>query len=312
MKTIVLVLGIVVILGLGAFWLYARPAPAGPQAAAQPTPPVRIPEQQAQTSSETGNIPSPKALATTTPTIGAMNAMPTMVTLNMPTPVIITAKITDPSLIPGSVNLLRIGATGTQPTILGVMHDDGQNGDAVAGDGVYTLQVLFNEAAPGQIQLQVSAAFRGLLRRVVANVPPIQISQPQSFKSADIGITMNYPAGWLTQQSTYSATFSNVQDPSTTGDSAFFEVHYIPQSNPGGLSINQWFAQFSQHLPEPPISVNNISIAGHAGVIITVPEVGADTVIYLSRGADIIEITYDTETQQFVGDYAAMLNSIAF
>jgi hypothetical protein len=54
------------------------------------------------------------------------------------------------------------------------MHDDGQNGDAVAGDGIYTLRVPFNEAAIGQIQIQVSAAFRGVLRRVISS--PINIA----------------------------------------------------------------------------------------------------------------------------------------
>jgi hypothetical protein len=50
------------------------------------------------------------------------------------------------------------------------MHDDGLNGDAVAGDHIYTLLVPFNEATAGQIQLQVSAAFQGLLKRVMSSI----------------------------------------------------------------------------------------------------------------------------------------------
>jgi hypothetical protein len=102
----------------------------------------------------------------TVPNVGTPIAIPSVITANTPTVVTVTAQITDSTLIPGSVNLLRLGATGTQPTILGVMHDDGLNGDVKAGDQIYTLQVVFTEPTTGHIQTQVSAAFKGILRRV--------------------------------------------------------------------------------------------------------------------------------------------------
>jgi len=51
------------------------------------------------------------------------------------------------------------------------MHDDGQNGDAVAGDHIYTAQLSYIAPNAGPQTLQVSAAFRGHLQRVTANTP---------------------------------------------------------------------------------------------------------------------------------------------
>ncbi len=67
----------------------------------------------------------------------------------------------NPALIPGGLNLLQVD--GTAPVILGVMHDDGQNGDAVANDGIYTL--LFSATSVAQMQLEASAAVTAQLRR---------------------------------------------------------------------------------------------------------------------------------------------------
>src|SRR5579872_5280667 len=110
-----------------------------------------------------------------TPTVGTTAASPTVILVNQPTTVIVTSLITDPSLIATSVNLLRLNPTGS-PTILGQLHDDGLNGDAVAGDQVYTLQVAFNQSSGGQIRLQVSAAFKGMLLRVLSNVMSVTVA----------------------------------------------------------------------------------------------------------------------------------------
>lgn len=108
-----------------------------------------------------------------TPVMGTPAAFPTVLAIHAPTTVTVTISIPDSSLIANSVNLLRLGATGSQPTILGIMHDDGQNGDVASGDGIYTLQMPFNESTTGQFQLQVSVAFRGLLKRMTSS--PINI-----------------------------------------------------------------------------------------------------------------------------------------
>jgi hypothetical protein len=91
----------------------------------------------------------------------------------------------DPALLSNGVNLVRLDANAnSQPIkILGVMHDDGVNGDAVANDGIFTLQFTANEPAKGQIVLQCAAAFRGLARRFTAAsatyVPVVPVGPPQ-------------------------------------------------------------------------------------------------------------------------------------
>jgi hypothetical protein len=85
--------------------------------------------------------------------------------VNTPTQVVITSLITDPTLIPGSVDLVRLDSNGTVVGVAGQMHDDGANGDAVAGDHVYSIRVTLNEPIQQAFALEVTAAFRGALRR---------------------------------------------------------------------------------------------------------------------------------------------------
>lgn len=102
------------------------------------------------------------------PTIGPIVASPLVIPVNTPTLVTVTAQITDPSLIPTGINLLRINPTGN-PTIIAQLVDNGTNADAVAGDKLFSTMITFIEPYPGIIKLQVSAAFRGVLKRVLSN-----------------------------------------------------------------------------------------------------------------------------------------------
>jgi hypothetical protein len=109
------------------------------------------------------------------PSLGVVQATPTIVARNTQTMVTVTASITDPSLIPGSVNLLRLDASGSAVATLGTLRDDGTSGDLIAGDKIYTGQAILNEATSGQIRLQISAAFRGMLARVKSSPVPITV-----------------------------------------------------------------------------------------------------------------------------------------
>ena len=109
------------------------------------------------------------------PTVGLpATTSPTVINTNTPTTVVITSLITDASLIPGSVNLVRLDGNENVVGIVGVMHDDGQNGDAAAGDRVYSLRLTIIEPAQTAFEFQVSAAFKGLLRRVISS--PLQFA----------------------------------------------------------------------------------------------------------------------------------------
>jgi hypothetical protein len=136
---------------------------------------------------------SATALMPATPTIGGARISPITLVVNTSAVVTVSVSIADPSLIQDSVNLIRLG--GAQPIILGQLHDDGQNGDAVAGDHTYTAQITFNESNIGQIQLQVSAAFRGLLQRVRLTLPPLFVQPPNASDQAIAGLIVELQAG---------------------------------------------------------------------------------------------------------------------
>ena len=106
---------------------------------------------------------------TTTPVVGTATATPALITVNTPTTVTVTVQITDPRLLTNGVNLLRLNSNGSS-SILGVMHDDGVNGDAVANDKLFSLTVNLNEKTTSEIQFQVSCAFKGILKRVLSPI----------------------------------------------------------------------------------------------------------------------------------------------
>lgn len=100
--------------------------------------------------------------ASAAPTVGTPVATPASIPANTAAPVAVTVQIADPSLIPGSVNLLQVDGTGKTVATLGVM----QPGTG----GSFARQVTLNQAAPGEIFLKVTAAFKGLLQRVSSNI----------------------------------------------------------------------------------------------------------------------------------------------
>jgi hypothetical protein len=106
------------------------------------------------------------------PSVSAPTVSPSSVPVGESTQILVTSQITtDPPnpLIANGVRLLRVDAANKVVATLGTMRDDGTQGDAVAGDGTLTLRVTVNEAAAGEVRLRVSAAFRGLLKRVLSS-----------------------------------------------------------------------------------------------------------------------------------------------
>jgi hypothetical protein len=101
--------------------------------------------------------------------IGRPSVTPGIIRAGAPTRVLVTAHIDHPALIPASVNLIRLNPNGS-PTIIGHLRDDETDGDTTARDRVYRGQIDFNESTPRQIQLQVSVAIRGRMRRVVSEL----------------------------------------------------------------------------------------------------------------------------------------------
>jgi hypothetical protein len=112
------------------------------------------------------------------PRIERFSANRTALFPKTPTPVTLSARINHPAHIASAVNLIRVDASG-RPTIVGRMHDDGKDGDAVAGDHIYTIRATLNEPSTGQVRFQVSTAFQGLERRVLSDSLTLTIKAPR-------------------------------------------------------------------------------------------------------------------------------------
>jgi len=112
-------------------------------------------------------------------TIGTPNVAPNSVTAGIPQVVTITSQISDSSLTAGSVNLQRLDHR-RNVIVLGTMHDDGLNGDAVAGDHIYTVQTTFFEDTPDSIMLRVAAAFKGQLIQGYSRLAYLNASSAES------------------------------------------------------------------------------------------------------------------------------------
>src|SRR6266436_3471000 len=61
----------------------------------------------------------------------------------------------NPSVVAAGVYLSRFDAANRLIANLGVMHDDGKNGDAVAGDAIFSLRFNVNEPS-GELRVAVS------------------------------------------------------------------------------------------------------------------------------------------------------------
>jgi hypothetical protein len=244
MKAIILALGIVVILGLGGLWLSAAPqsAPAFPPPQAHQVNPSSSPQQQA---SSTAAAQRPLAIAHT---IGSATATPNVISVGTSTLVTVTIQISDPALIPSSVNLLRLGAPGTQPTVLGTMPS--------AGNGIYSLQHVFNESTAGQIQLQISAAFQGSLQRVLSNIATVNVWN--SYQNSQLGIALSVPPTFIPKQSidpvVKQVVFLTPPGASESDVMFLVEIANLPQ----GLSLLQTIEEGDID----PTSITQVALGG--------------------------------------------------
>lgn len=251
----------------GEWYLLARPMP-------QLEDPMTSPARTRPVQSRQAPSPMPvaaKPAATITPMVGMPSATPSLITVNTATTVTVTVQIS-PTPIANGVNLLRLGATGTQPTILGVMHDDGLNGDAVANDGIYTLQVPFNEAAAGQIQLQISAAFTGLLKRLTSSLLSVPIDN--IFR----GSTFHFLYAPDLNLATSNSIRPDVQSSYTLSNSGLqTSVTVTIYSNPSSLQLSNWYAQVLEGneysgtfsgLGSAVASIHTVSCNGAPGLLV--------------------------------------------
>src|SRR5262245_26013658 len=171
------------------------------------------------------------------PTVGTPVAQPSTLLVNQTTLLTVTSRITsspDHAVVPASVKLEGVDAQGTMVANLGTMHDDGTRGDAVTGDGIFTVQVSLRETTLGTLRLRVAATFRAGPRRITSgtalipivtqtNTPPVANAGPDQTvavgtqvqldgrKSSDVdGDALHFQWSFLTRPAGSTATLSDL------------------------------------------------------------------------------------------------------
>lgn len=107
----------------------------------------------------------------------SLSATPNTLFVNTATTVKFIANVQpDPKLIKSGVRLLR-EANGVFG-VVGTMHDDGLNGDAVANDNQFTFMLNVQGNILGDLNYRASAAYSGVLKRVQSSTLPLQVVAP--------------------------------------------------------------------------------------------------------------------------------------
>lgn len=101
-------------------------------------------------------------VAITAPSIQAPVMTPNPINALNSTEVLFTVRVNstpgNPAVYTNGLQLLRVSADGRKIVgVVGDLHDDGMLGDETAGDGIYSLQKVMNEAEAGEIHLRASA-----------------------------------------------------------------------------------------------------------------------------------------------------------
>ena len=175
--------------------------------------------------------------------IDAAAVAPGSAPVGVATIVTVTATISDPSVIADGVNLQRLDAAGRVVAVLGILRDDGANGDVAAGDRTFTIRTTIFETTLGSVALRVSAAFRGSLVRALSRPLAVNVTGATA-----TGIAILSPANLA-----YLNT-SPVNVSGTVGDpGAQVTVNGVPASVSGGASSSPclWLKATTRSPPWP-------------------------------------------------------------
>jgi hypothetical protein len=123
--------------------------------------------------------------------ISEVMASPQVLIANTSTALTITARVGGHlnSLIPSTVTLGQYSSNDSLTVNHGKMFDDGSHGDRLAGDGIFTSQVMINAGSSTEIVLRVAASYHRALRRVVSQplvLPVFSVSDSSLLALNDI------------------------------------------------------------------------------------------------------------------------------
>jgi hypothetical protein len=215
------------------------------------------------------------------PTVGTLAVNPAYVVINTPTAVTFTISITDPTLLPNGVNLLKTDANGKTIANVGFMRDDGINGDALAGDRVYSYRVALNVAVAARSYFRASAAFKGVLVRVQSNVASILPAAQATVTNAILA----YPAAWTV---TNGQNAIIVQPPGISEGNAITVATY--RTSPG-TTLSQWIDEtFGQDFILPTTVRSVITADNGDGVLqfFGLPDETGDNAMSLIKVGDVV------------------------
>ena len=216
-------------------WLLAKPTQRlDTRASSQSPKPV---PSHANVSAERGEQPPEAKTAAVigTPTVGAPQTTPGFLTSNTASPITVSVQISDPTLIANSVNLLQLSDSNGSSNVIASMTGVGNN--------VYSVTLSLSEPAGESLVLQVSAAFKGLLKRVVSVPLTIVAISPTSrqFSSPSLPVSFFYPDNFSIQATGSTMTLTDFV-PSNSGgfDVGGCEIDASANTNEGGLSLSDW------------------------------------------------------------------------
>src|SRR5262245_38700440 len=110
------------------------------------------------------------------PQVGSLVATPSYVVVNTPTQVTFTIDLSSLASAPTRVNLLTTDAAGNQILATApLLHDDGLNGDATAGDHVFSHRLGVSQQAIGQLYYRAAMYFAGVAGRTLTGVATIHV-----------------------------------------------------------------------------------------------------------------------------------------
>ncbi len=215
------------------------------------------------------------------PAVGTLTATPAYIVINTPTAVTFTIVITDPTLLANGVSLLKTDATGKSIANVGVMHDDGVNGDAVAGDRLYSYRVAPSGTVAARSYFRASAAFKGVVLRVQSNVTSIVPTEQTTMTNAII----TYPATWTLTKGQNALV---VQPPGISEGNAITVATY--RTFPGA-TLNQWIdATFGQDFILPTTVRSGVTTDSGDGVLqfFGLPDETGDNAMSLVKVGDVV------------------------
>jgi hypothetical protein len=206
--------------------------------------------------------------------ISSAAAVPNVLFVGQAQSVTITVLIPASRNLLANVYLLRYDANNVA-RVIGSLHDDGLNGDVVAGDGVYTAVLEFRESSPGMISLAVSAAFRGQLQRITSTEAAIDVQPvPGKFSDPTLGVAFNVPSGWLASRPSPDAIeLEAIADPPSPDQAQSLEggckISFVFDPDSQGRSVSDWIALLDDErgLNGPqPLSSSLIAVGGRSGI----------------------------------------------